>query len=83
MYRDPRGKIYETDDPHVYFADMNCHGPGAWRANGVKIGHYRQPYLLYLRFDDAGRVEEYDEVLNPVNGLNSVAAPIANFPYYH
>ncbi len=83
MYRDPRGKIYETDDPNVYFIEMNCHGPGAWRANGVKIGHYRQDYLVYVRFDDAGRVVIYNEILNPVNGWNSVAADVPNFPYYH
>ncbi len=83
MYRDPRGKICQTDDPHVYFAEMNCHGSGAWETCGVKIGHYKQDYLLYLRFDDAGRVEIYDEILSAVNVLNSVGAPIVNFPYYH
>jgi ketosteroid isomerase-like protein len=83
MYRDPRGRIYPTDDPKVFFADMNCHGPGCLLGNGCDVGHYRQAYLLYLRFDDAGCLVTYDEILNPSNGLNSVAKDIPNFPYYH
>ncbi len=83
MYRDPRGKIYETDDPNVYFVEMNCHGPGAWSPRLSVPGHYKQDYLLYLRFDDAGRVVTYTEILNPVNIRSSIALDIPNFPYYH
>jgi hypothetical protein len=83
MYRDPRSKFYPTDDPNVIFVEMNAHGPGCWRANGVKVGHYHQDYLVRLILDDLGRLVRFEEIANPVNGLNSTASEIDNFPYYH
>lgn len=83
MYRDPRSKFYPTDDPNVVFVEMNAHGPGCWRANGVTIGHYKQDYLVRLILDDLGRLVRFEEIANPVNGLNSTASEIENFPYYH
>lgn len=83
MYRDPRSKFYPTDDPNVIFVEMNAHGPGCWRANGKTVGHYKQDYLVRLILDDLGRLVRFEEVANPVNGLNSTGSEIDNFPYYH
>ena len=83
MYRDPRSKFYPTDDPNVIFVEMNAHGPGCWRTSKVKIGHYKQDYLVRLILDDLGRLIRFEEVASPVNGLNSTCSEIDNFPYYH
>ena len=83
MYRDPRSRFYMTDDPNVVFVEMNAHGPGCWRTRSVKTGHYKQDYLVRLILDDLGRLVRFEEIANPVNGLNSTASPIENFPYYH
>ena len=83
MYRDPRSKFYITDDPNVMFVEMNAHGPGCWRTTKVKVGHYKQDYLVRLTVDDEGRLLKFEEIANPVNGLNSSATEIPSFPYYH
>lgn len=83
MYRDPRNKFYPTDDPNTVFVEMNTHGPGCWRRKGCDIGHYKQNYLVRLTLDDKGRLLRFEEIATPVNGLNSCAADIPNFPYYH
>lgn len=83
MYRDPRSKIFPTDDRHVFFVEMNAHGPGCWLGNGTENGHYRQSYLLYLKFDDLGRILVYDEIMSYVGQANAAAIRIPNFPYYH
>lgn len=82
MTRDPRSKFYPTDNPNVYFVEMNAHGPGCWRANGVKVGHYKQNYLVRIVLDDMGRLAKFEEIANPINSLNSTGAQIDNFPYY-
>lgn len=82
MTRDPRSQFYPTDDPNVYFVEMKAHGPGCWRANGVKVGHYKQDYLVRITLDDMGRLVRFEEIANPINGLNSTGAQIDNFPYY-
>lgn len=83
MYRDPRSRFYPTDDPNVIFVEMNAHGPGCWRTKNVNIGHYKQDYLVRLILDDLGRLVRFEEIANPVNGLNSTGSQIDNFPYYH
>jgi hypothetical protein len=83
MYRDPRNKFYPTDDPNTIFVEMNAHGPGCWRTRSCKIGHYKQNYLVRLILDDEGRLVRFEEIANPVNGLNSTATEIPSFPYYH
>ena len=83
MYRDPRNKFYETDDPNVVFVEMNAHGPGCWRTKKVKVGHYRQDYLVRLTLDDQGRLVKFEEIANPINSLNSNATSVDSFPYYH
>ncbi len=82
MTRDPRSKFYPTDDPNVYFLELKAHGPGCWRANGVKVGHYKQDYLVRITLDDMGRLVRFEEIVNPINGLNSTGSQIDNFPYY-
>lgn len=83
MYRDPRSRFYPTDDPKTVFVEMNAHGPGCWWTKNVRIGHYKQDYLVRLILDDLGRLVRFEEIANPVNGLNSTASQIDNFPYYH
>ncbi len=83
MYRDPRSRFYPTDDPNVFFVEMNAHGPGCWKTKKVKTGHYHQDYLVRLTLDDQGRLVRFEEIANPVNGLNSTGSQIDNFPYYH
>lgn len=84
MYRDPRGKVYATDDPHVYFGEMNSYGPGCWLCHGQgQNGHYHQTYLMIMRVDDAGRLAEWKEVLSPINIYQSAAIEIPSFPYYY
>ncbi len=83
MYRDPRSKFYPTDDPNVIYVEMNAHGPGCWRTASVKVGHYKQDYLVKLILDDQGRLLRFVEVAAPVNGLNSTGTEISSFPYYH
>jgi len=83
MYRDPRNEFFPTDDPNVIFVEMHAHGPGCWRANGIKTGHYKQDYLVRLTLDDLGRLVSFEEIAAPVNGINSTGSDIDNFPYYH
>ena len=82
MYRDPRSVIYFTDDEHVCFVEMNSHGPARWHGNDCDNGHYHQPYLLIIKFDDAGRMVHRAEILNPVYKYFSVNLNIPSFPYY-
>lgn len=83
MYRDPRNIVYATDDPHVYFAEMNCHGPGCWCGIEGKTGHYHQDYLVYIRVDDQGYLTSWYEILNNVNILNASNVNMGSFPYYY
>lgn len=83
MYRDPRNKVYATDDAHIYFAEMNNHGPGCWIGVGQPNGHYHQDYLVYIRVDEYGRICEWKEILNAVNIFNSSAIVMESFPYYY
>jgi len=83
MYRDPRSKFYFTDDPDVIFVEMNSHGPGCWRRKSVELGHYKENFLVRLTLDRAGRLVHFEEILAPVNKLNSCAGDIPSFPYYH
>lgn len=82
MYRDTRSKIYQTDDEHVWFVEMNSHGPSRWHGNGCENGHYHQPYFLIIKFDDAGRMTHRAEILSPVYKYNSANLSIPSFPYY-
>lgn len=83
MYRDPRSKFYPTDDPNVFFVEMNAHGPGCWRRGNIRNGHYKQDYLVRLTLDNAGRLLKFEEIANPVNALNSSATEMESFPYYY
>jgi hypothetical protein len=83
MYRDPRSKFYPTDDPNVFFLEMNAHGPGCWRTRSVTTGHYKENYLVRLTVDDVGRLVSFEEILVPINQLNSTGSEVPNFPYYH
>jgi len=83
MYRDPRNRVYATDDPHVYFAEMNCHGPGCWYGIEGKTGHYHQNYLVYMRVDDEGYLTSWYEILNNINILNASNISMESFPYYY
>ncbi len=83
MYRDPRNKFYLTDDPNVVFVEMNAYGPGCWRTSKVKVGHYKQDYLVKLILDDEGRLLRFIEIAAPMNGMNSSATSVPSFPYYH
>jgi|GEM_PF-895847 len=83
MYRDPRSKFYATDDPNVIFVEMNSHGPGCWKTRSVTTGHYKENYLVKLTLDDIGRLVRFEEILDPLNMMNSNAADVPNFPYYH
>lgn len=82
MYRDTRSKVFPTDDKHVFFVEMNSHGPARWHGNGCDNGHYHQPYFLIIRFDDAGRMLHRAEILSPVNKYSSVNITLPSFPYY-
>lgn len=82
MYRDTRSVVYFTDDAHVCFVEMNSHGPARWHGNGCDNGHYHQPYLLIVKFDDAGRMVHRAEILNPLYKYSSVNLSIPSFPYY-
>ncbi len=82
MYRDTRSKIYPTEDKHVYFVEMNSHGPARWHGNGCDHGHYHQPYFLIIKFDDAGRMTHRAEILSPLNKYASVNCSLPSFPYY-
>lgn len=82
MYRDTRSKLFPTDDPHVWFAEMHSHGPACWYGNNCDHGHYHQPYFLIFRFDDAGRMLHRAEILNPVYKYNSANVTLPSFPYY-
>lgn len=84
MYRDPRGRIYETDDPNVFFGEMDSHGPGSFgNSSGGERGHYHQNYLMYIRMDDNGRLVVWEEFLSTVNIYNSAAIKMQSFPYYY
>ncbi len=83
MYRDPRNKVYGTDDPHVYFAEMNCLGPGCWYGIKGETGHYHQNYLVYIRIDDQGYLTSWIEILNSINIMNSSNVDCGSFPYYY
>ena len=82
MYRDTRSRFYPTDDEHVWFVEMNSHGPARWHGNGCDHGHYHQPYFLIIKFDDAGRMIHRAEILAPVNKYASVNVSLPSFPYY-
>lgn len=83
MYRDPRSRFYPTDDPNTFFIEMNAHGPGCWRREGIRNGHYKQDYLVRIVLDEEGRLLRFEEITNPVNGLNSSATEMPSFPYYY
>lgn len=81
MYRDTRSKLFPTDDPGVWFAEMHSHGPASWYGNNCDHGHYHQPYFLIFRFDEAGRMLHRAEVLNPVYKYASANVSLPAFPY--
>jgi len=83
MYRDTRGVNYPTDDPYVYFAEMHSNGPSTWIGNGCEEGHYHQEYLMYMKFDEAGRELIRDEIICPMNKLISARIQVPSFPYYY
>lgn len=83
MYRDPRNKVYPTNDPHIYFAEMNAHGPGCWKSIAGEVGHYKNEYLVYIEIDDQGYLKRWIEVLNSMNILNSSNVVFESFPYYY
>lgn len=78
---DSAGRVWATDDPHIYFCEYMCWGDVDWVGNNAP-GHYRNRYFYVLRFDDAGRIACCEEVLNPVNKFNSIGVSIPTFPYY-
>ena len=78
---DEAGRYWATDDPHVYFAEYMCWGEVDWVGNNSP-GHYRNRYFYVLRFDDLGRISCCEEVLNPINKMNSIGVSIPTFPYY-
>lgn len=83
MYRDTRGNNYPTDDEHVFFAEMYSHGPSTWIGNRCDHGHYHQEYLMYMKFDDAGRELIRDEIISPLYKFLSANIALPSFPYYY
>ncbi|MDR1801439.1 MAG: phenazine biosynthesis protein [Lachnospiraceae bacterium] len=81
-YRDTRGKVFETDDKNVLFIEMLSHGPARWLGNGYDYGHYHQAYFMIIKLDDAGRIIQRTEVLNPIYKYASVNVTLPSFPYY-
>ncbi len=79
---DSRGIIHPTDDPGVYFCEYMCTGVTDWIGNNAPNSHYRNRYWYILRFDDLGRITRCEEILNPINKLNSIGVSLPSFPYY-
>jgi ketosteroid isomerase-like protein len=79
---DESGVYFPTDDPQVYFCEYMCWGDVDWVGNNAPGGHYRNRYFYILRFDEAGRIRDCEEVLNPINKFNSIGVSIPSFPYY-
>ena len=79
---DRMGKVWETDDPHVYFGEYRCFGITDWLGNNTPNSRYRNRYVYVLRFDDAGQICGCEEILNPINKYNSVNISVPSFPYY-
>ncbi len=78
----PEGRWWQTDDPHVYFAEFMCDGLVDWVGNHTTGAHYRNRYFYILHFDEYGRVTRTEEVLNPINKFNSIGVSLPTFPYY-
>lgn len=83
MYRDPRNKIYCTDDPQVFFIEMNNHGPGCFENLAGKTGHYQNEYLVYLRVDEKGYLKQWNEILCAASVYCCANIDVISFPYYY
>ena len=81
MYRNPSGVIHPTDDPHVFFAEMQGRGPARWLGNH-NDGHYHQSYFIIVKFNDQGELTYMLEPVNPINKFNCENISIPTFPYY-
>lgn len=79
---DRMGRVWETDDPHVFFCEYRCFGITDWLGNNTPNSRYRNRYVYVLHFDDAGQICCCEEVLNPINKYNSVNISLPSFPYY-
>ncbi len=83
QYRDTRGRIYPTDDKNVWFLEVYWHGPARWIGSGDDHGHYHENYMFIVKFDDAGRIIQQTEILNPIYKYNAVNVSLPSFPYYY
>lgn len=79
---DRRGRVWETDDPHVYFGEYRCRGITDWLGNDTPNSRYRNRYYYLLRVNDAGQISGCEEILNPINKYNSINKSLPTFPYY-
>jgi len=82
VFREPDALLWQTDNINVLFSEAVNHGQCNWVGNNCPNGHYRQRYLNKYVYDDAGRVLEIEEVLNPINKYNSCNISVPSFPYY-
>lgn len=80
---DHRGVVYATDDPLVYFCEYMCKGVTDWIGNNAPNSRYRNRYFYILRFNEAGQIKMYEEILNPINKFNSINVSLPSFPYYY
>ena len=79
---DRQGRVWETDDPHVYFGEYRCCGITDWLGNNTPNSRYRNRYFYLLHFNDLGQITRCEEILNPVNKYNSINVSLPTFPYY-
>ncbi len=79
---DRRGRVWETDDPHVYFGEYRCIGITDWIGNNKPNSRYRNRYFYILHMNDAGEISGCEEILNPINKYNSINVSVPSFPYY-
>ena len=80
---DRNGRVWETDDPHIFFGEYRCSGITDWIGNNAPGSRYRNRYFYVLHFNDAGQITCCEEILNPINKYNSINVSIPTFPYYY
>lgn len=71
-------KIYATEDPNYFFAEND--GWGMQLAGDGKLHRYENYYFHTFRFNNAGKIDHYREITNPLNLMNAMGCSYEPLP---